>query len=66
VTDDDVRIRMASGVGGDARHSILSTRHVAQGKAGHRQAGLNEMHMGIDEGRRDEPSLKINLDLITR
>ena len=65
MTDDDVRIRMASGVGGDARHRILPTPHIAQGEARHRQAGLNEMHMGIDEGWSDQPSLKINLDLIT-
>jgi hypothetical protein len=53
VTDDDVRIRMASRVRGHPLHCILSTRRILQAKARHCLAGLNEMHMSIDKRRGD-------------
>jgi hypothetical protein len=60
VTDDDVGIRMASGIGGETRHGILSARGIVQAQTRHGQASLDQVHMSIDERRGDQPSSKIN------
>jgi hypothetical protein len=60
VTDNHLHVRIASGVARDPFESVVSTGRVVQAKTEHGLAGLNEMHVGIDERRCDEPSSKIN------
>jgi hypothetical protein len=60
VADDDLHLGMASGVGCNPLKGIDSTCCVSQSEAGHGLPSLDEMHVGIDESRSDEPSSKID------
>ena len=64
VADDDLHIRMMSGVGCDPFNGVVPAPHIVQAEACHDLAGLDEMHMGIDESRSEQPSTKINFGLL--
>ena len=57
---------MMSRVRGDTFNHVVSARHVLQAEAYHGLASLDEMHMGIDKSRRDQPPTKIDFGLSTR
>ena len=63
VADDDLRIRMMSGVGCDPLHGVVPAPRIVQTEARHGLARLDEMHMGIDESGREQPTTKINFSL---
>ena len=60
VADDHVRIRMMSGVGCDPFHGVISAPHIVQAEACHDLAGVDEMHVGINESGSEQPPAKIN------
>ena len=66
VADNDVRIGIASCVRGNARYGIVSACRILQTKAGHRLTSLDEMYVGIHEGRGDQPVLKIDFSVAGR
>ena len=61
-----LRIRMMSGVGCDALHGVIPAPHIVQAEARHDLAGLDEVHVGIDEGWGEQPPTKINFGLPRR
>jgi hypothetical protein len=66
VADNDLDIGMMACVRGDTFNHVVSARHVLQAEARHGLAGLDEMHVGIDESRSDQPPMKIDFGLPTR
>jgi len=60
VTDDHLHVRIASDVARNPSERVVSTGRVVQAETEHGLAGLNEMHMGINERWCDKPSSKIN------
>ena len=60
VADDHVRIRMMSGVGCDPFHGVIPAPHIVQTEACHDLAGVDEMHVGVDESGCQQPPAKIN------
>ena len=66
VADNDLDIGMMSRVRGDTFNHVVSARHVLQAEARHGLAGLDEMHVGIDESRSDQPPMKIDYGLPAR
>jgi hypothetical protein len=66
VANDDLHIRMVAGIRGNPLHGVNPACSVVQAEACHGQASLDEMHMGIDKGWREQPATKINFGLPRR
>jgi hypothetical protein len=63
VANDDLRIRMMSGIGSDPLHGVVPAPRIVQTEARHSLARLDRVHMGIDEGGREQPTMKINFSV---
>ncbi len=61
--DDDLHIRMMSGIDCDPLNGVIPTSHIVQTKARHDLASLDEMRMRVDECRRKQSPTKINFSL---
>jgi hypothetical protein len=57
---------MMSRVRGNTPHDVVLARHVLKPEARHNQASLDQVHMGVDEGRSDKPATKIKFGLPRR
>jgi hypothetical protein len=66
VADDDVCIRMMSGVRCDPFHGVIPAPHIVQTETCHDLAGVDEMHVGIDESWCEQPPTKINFGSLPR
>ena len=66
VADDHLCIGMMPGVRCDPLHGVVPASCIVQAKTCHDLAGLDEMHMGIDKGGRNQPIVKINFGLPRR
>ena len=66
VADDHVCIGMMPGVGCDPLHGVVPAPCIVQAKTCDDLAGLDQMHMGIDKGGRNQPIVKINFGLPRR
>ena len=51
---------MVLGVLGDERHAVPRRCGRAQIEAGERETGRGEVHMAVDEGRRDEAAVEVD------
>jgi hypothetical protein len=63
LADDDVRIRMMTGVGCDPLDGVIPTSHIVQTKARHDLASLDQMRVRVDKCGGKQPSTKINFGL---